>query len=196
MNRFALIISVGSLAMLVACGAEPDSDIAANADATPKPAPVAKAPEDPAAKMARAVGDGKPGAAVDIRYEILEKPEVGKPTQIELAFIPSAGVDSLAATITGMEGVTIAGDLQVSFDSVQAGTPYEHVFSLLPDRTGVYYITVAATTTLGGSSIGRTFSIPFVVGKPEAQQQKAAPPTDASGQAIESMKGEEEGGND
>ena len=193
MNRFAVFVSVGSLAMLAACGADPESEVAADADAAPKSAPVAKASEGPTAKMARAVGDGKPGAAVDIRYEIVEKPEVGKPTQVELAFIPSAGVDSLAATITGMEGITIAGDLKVSFDKVEPGTPYEHSFSLLPDRTGVYYITVAATTTLGGSSIGRTFSIPFVVGTPEAPQQKPAPPRDASGQAVESMKGKESG---
>jgi hypothetical protein len=53
----------------------------------------------------------------------------------------------------------------------------------------VYYVTVAVTTTLSGASIGRTFSIPFVVGAVPVQE-KAAPPKDASGQAVEPMKAE------
>jgi hypothetical protein len=194
MNRLALSISAAALVLLAACGADPDPDATAAGDAAPKPeAPAAKAPDDPTAKMARAVGDAKPGAAVEIRYEILDKPEVGKPTQIEVAFIPRAGVDSLDATISGMEGITVAGDLKAHFEKVASGKPYQHTFSLLPDRAGVYYVTVSVTTTLGGASIGRTFSIPFVVGAPVAQQ-KATAPNDASGQAIESMKGEESRG--
>jgi hypothetical protein len=194
MNRLSQMFTMASLVLLAACGADPDPDATAAGDAAPKPeARAAKAPDDPTAKMARAVGDGKPGAAVEIRYEILDKPEVGKPTQIEVAFIPRAGVDSLDATISGMEGITVAGDLKAHFEKVDSGKPYQHTFSLLPDRAGVYYVTVSVTTTLGGASIGRTFSIPFVVGAPVAQQ-KATPPKDASGQAIESMKAEESRG--
>jgi hypothetical protein len=195
MNRLALMISVGSFALIAACGSETEPEATQTTATAPQPAPTApaKAPDDRTARMARAVGDGKPGAAVDIRYEIAAKPEVGVPTEVQVAFVPRAGVDSLDATITGMEGVTVAGNLKPHFDNVEAGRPYEHTFSLLPDRTGVYYITVSVTTALGGASIGRTFSIPFVVGTPTAQR-KADPPKDASGQAIESMKGQESSG--
>lgn len=185
------LLLTSSLAVLAACGSESEPEVSTAADATPTPVVPAKAPDDPTSKMARAVGDGKPGAAVDIRYEIVAKPEVGKPTQVDLAFVPGAGVDAMSATITGMEGITVAGDLKANFKNVEAGKPYEHTFSLLPDREGVYYITVSVTTTLAGSSVGRTFSIPLAVGTPQAQQKKAAPPKDASGQAIESMKAEE-----
>jgi hypothetical protein len=182
-------LSIASVVMLGACGSEsePQETVAV----TQQPSVTAtKAAADPTAKMARAVGDGKPGAAVEIRYEILDKPEVGKPTQIEIAFIPRAGVDSLDATMSGMEGITVAGDLKAHFEKVEPGKPYEHTFSLLPDKAGVYYVTVSVTTGLGGASIGRTFSIPFVVGASEVQQ-KASPAKDASGQAIESMKAQE-----
>jgi hypothetical protein len=193
MKQIALILA--TLALLAGCGSEPEPEASAPAvNTTPKPAPAAKAAEDSTVRMARAVGDGKPGAAVDIRYEIAKKPEIGVPTEVKVAFIPSAGVETLDATMTGMEGITIAGDLKAHFENVESGKPYEHTFSLLPDREGVYYVTVAVKTTIGGSSIGRTFSIPLVVGTRQAQQQKPAPTKDASGQAIQPMKAEESTG--
>jgi hypothetical protein len=191
MNRYTLSCLIVTGALLAACGSdsEPEAAAAAPQAATPsaKPAP---APADPTVKMARAVGNGKPGAAVDIRYEFLAKPAIGTPTELEIALIPNAGVDSMEATVNGMEGITLAGPLTAAFPQVQAGKPYTHRVSVLPDRAGVFYISVTATTEIGGSSLSRTFSIPFVVGNPPAQQ-KAAPEKDAAGEAVEPMKAEE-----
>ena len=194
MNRLVLLISIVAGALMIGgCNSEPEPEIAQPIAQTPQRAPaVAKAPDDPTAKMARAVGDGKPGAAVELRYEFASKPQVGVPTEVEISFIPRAGVDTLDATITGMDGITVAGNLKAHFDNVEAEEPYQHTVSLLPDQVGVYYITVNVTTTLSGASVGRTFSIPFVVGTPPAQR-KADPPTDASGQAIQSMRASEPG---
>ena len=193
MNRLITFFSISAFALLSACGSEPEPDVAATT-ATPTPAPAAAdKPADPTLRMARAVGNGKPGAAVDIKYEFVSKPSVGAPTELQVAFIPNAGVDSLDATISGMEGVTLAGTLTASFADVEPGKPYIHTISLLPDRNGVFYITVAVNTQIGGSSLGRTFSIPFVVGNPPAQK-KAEPARDASGEAIEPMKAEESTG--
>lgn len=190
MNRLVVCLSMVSVALLSACGSEPEPDVAAAAQASGSAAAAKSVVEDPSAKMARAVGNGKPGAAVDIRYEFRGKPAAGAPTELEIVFIPSAGVDALDATISGMEGITVAGQLTASFTNVEAGKPYKHTLSVLPDRTGVFYITVAVNTQIGGSSLGRTFSVPFVVGSTPVQQ-KAAPQKDASGQAIQPMKAEE-----
>lgn len=178
------------------CGTDesPDSAVSQTSPVTaasrPSGTKAKSVADDTTAKMARAVGNGKPGAAVDIRYEFHGKPSAGIPTELEIAFIPSAGVDSLDATISGMDGVTVAGQLTVSFTNVEAGKSYKHTVSVLPDHTGVYYITVVANTQISGSSLGRTFSVPFVVGNMPAQQ-KAAPQKEASGQAIQPMKAQE-----
>jgi hypothetical protein len=193
MHRLAQFLLIGGMVLCAGCDSEPEPEAvpAPTSASAPKPAaPSAAVQADPTTKMARAVGDGKPGAAVEIRYEIAAKPDVGTPTEVQIAFVPNVGVEALEATISGMDGVTIAGNLKPHFENVEAGKPYQHSFSLLPDRAGVYYITVSVTTTMSGASVGRTFSIPFVVGAPEAQQ-KAAPAKDASGQAVESMKAEE-----
>jgi hypothetical protein len=188
MNRLVLCLSIASLA-LAACGSEPDPDAAA---AAPKPAakPAPPPPEDPTLRMAQAVGNGKPGAAVLIRYEFAAKPAVGTPTDLQLAFIPQAGVDAMEIVVSGMDGVTLSGPLTASFTEVAASKPYTHTVTVLPDRAGVFYLSVVATTQIGNQNLSRTFAIPFAVGNVPAQQ-KAAPQTDAAGQAVQPAKAQE-----
>lgn len=187
-RRLLLGVPMASLILLGACGSEPEPEAAA---APPVPQPtVAAAPADETALFAKAVGDGKPGAAVTIRYEFGGKPSAGTPTELDVAFIPNAGVDSLEARLSGMDGITLAGELTASFNSVEAGKAYRHKLSVLPDHTGVFYITVSVNTQIAGSSLNRTFSIPFVVGQVPAQQ-KPAPARDAKGEAIEPMPAKE-----
>lgn len=185
-SRILLCVSMASL--LAACGSDPEPQAAAPAP-PPKPT-VAAPPADETLTFAKAVGDGKPGAAVNIRYEFAGKPSVGTPTDLDVALIPSAGVDSMEAKFGGMEGITLAGTTEVSFSAVEAGKPYRHKVSVLPDHTGVFYITVSVNTQIAGSSVGRTFSIPFVVGQPVVQQ-KTTPAKDEQGEAIEPMPAQE-----
>jgi hypothetical protein len=200
MTRLGIcLLSIASV-FLSACGSEDATPQVAqqpakSVDTAPKPVASAKASADPTEKMAHAVGNGKPRAAVDIRYEFQSKPEVGKPTQIEVDFIPNAGTDALTATFTGMDGITVAGHLAAHFDKLEQGKPYKHTISLLPEAAGVYYVTVSVETEISGASLSRTFSIPFVVGDVQALQKPKAPPQkDASGQAIQPMKAKESGG--
>jgi hypothetical protein len=188
-RRLLLCVPMTGLMLLAACGSDPEPEAAAPPP-TPKATVAATAPTDETATFAKAVGDGKPGAAVSIRYEFAGKPAVGTPTELDVAFIPSVGVDSLEATLAGMDGITLAGNLKVSFNAVEAGKPYRHKVSVLPDRTGVFYITASVNTQIAGSSVGRTFSIPFVVGQPVAQQ-KPTPAKDEKGESIERMPAQE-----
>lgn len=191
MNRLAICFSIASV-VLAGCGSEPEPEpdaVAAAATAKAAIQPDSSA-DDPTAKMARAVGNGKPGAAVVIRYDFLSKPAVGTPTELQVAFIPNAGVDAMEATISGMEGLTLAGPLSATFASVEPAKPYVHTVSVLPDHAGVFYLTVVVSTQIGNSSLSRTFSIPFAVGDVPSQQ-KAAPQTDAAGEPIQPMKARE-----
>lgn len=187
-RQLLLCVPMAGLMFLAACGS--DSEPGAAPTPAPKPKVAATQPGDETATYAKAVSDGKPGAAVNIRYEFSGKPSVGTPTDLDVAFIPSAGVDSLEATVAGMEGISVTGDLKPSFSSVEAGKPYRHKLTVLPDRTGMFYITVSVTTQIAGSSVGRTFSIPFLVGQPVAEQ-KAAPAKDEKGEAIQPMQAEQ-----
>jgi hypothetical protein len=180
--------------MLAACGSEAPSStpVAEAPKQTAKPKPATPAVADPTEKMARAVGNGKPGAAVDIKYEFAAKPEVGKPVQLEIALIPSAGVDSLEAAFAGMEGLTLAGPLSASVTNAKAGEAHKHSLSVLANQAGVYYITVSVNTQISGASLGRSFSIPFVAGNLAAVQEKPKTTTsDGAGQSVKPMKAQE-----
>ena len=186
MNRLALCLSIASLA-LAACGSDPDPAAAApKAAAKQTPPPAA----DPTARMAQAVGNGKPGAAVLIRYDFSSKPAVGTPMELQIAFVPQAGVDALEIAVSSMDGVTLSGPLTATFPDVVPSKPYMHTVSVLPDRAGVFYLTVVATTQIGNSSLSRTFAIPLSVGNVQPKQ-KPVPQTDASGEAIQPAKAQE-----
>ena len=189
-----LVYCAVAAALLAGCGSEepPAQPAASEPRQAAQPKPAAPAVADPTEKMARAVGNGKPGAAVDIKYEFASKPEVGKPVQLEVALIPSAGVDSLEATFGGMEGITLAGPLTATVSNAKAGEPYKHSLSVLANQNGVFYITVSVNTQISGATLGRTFSIPFVAGNLAAVQEKPkATATDDHGQAVKPMKAQE-----
>src|SRR5688500_18657067 len=169
-RRLLLCVPMAGLMLLAACGSDPEPEAAAPAS-SPAPTVAAAAGSDDTATFAKAVGDGKPGAAVNIRYEFAGKPSPGTPTELDVALIPSVGVDSMEATLAGMDGITLSGNLKASFSAVEAGKPYRHKLTVLPDRTGMFYITVSVSTQIAGSTVGRTFSIPLVVGQPIAQQK-------------------------
>ena len=118
-------------------------------------------------------------------------PAVGSPTQLQIAFIPHAGVDSMdIAVSSSMEGVTLSGAQNASFTDVEPQKPYVHTVSVLPDRGGVFYVSVVVTTQIGNQNLSRTFSVPFVVGNVPAEQ-KPAPQTDAAGEAVQPAKAKE-----
>lgn len=186
MNRLPLWLSIAGVA-LSACGSGPDPDPAA---VTSAQSSAKAAPADPMARMARAVGNGKPGAAVAIHYDFSSKPVVGTPTQLRVVFIPHAGVDSMEVVLNGMDGITVSGSQSANFTEVEPSKPYEHTVTVLPDRNGVFYVSVVVTTQIGNSNLSRTFAIPFAVGNVPAQQ-KPAPQTDASGQPVQPAKARE-----
>ena len=184
MNRLATCLSITSLA-LAACGSEPDPGAAA---VTSRSLPNG-APADPMARMARAVGNGKPGAAV----------RFATTSRRSRQSAPDGTADRLRSECgRGCAGRRrqrhgrrdTGGTLSASFTEVEPAKPYMHTVSVLPDRTGVFYITVVATTQIGNQNLSRTFSIPFVVGNVPAQQ-KTAPQTDAAGEPIQPAKARE-----
>jgi len=186
MNRLAICLSIAGFA-LAACGTEPDPEATA---AKSTQAAKQAAPDDPVARMAQAVGTGKPGAAVNIRYDFSQKPAVGTPLELQLAFIPQAGVDSMEVVVSGMEGVTVSGTPSATFAEVEPQKPYMHTVTVVPDHGGVFYLSVVVTTQIGNQNLSRTYSVPLAVGNVPAQQ-KAAPQTDAAGEPIQPAKAQE-----
>jgi hypothetical protein len=151
-------------------------------------AQVKPAVEDPQyAHMANAVVTGKTTAAVDLKYDVLTKPEPGRPFEIELALQPRVTADTLQVEITDMPGLAIVGERAAKFGPVAAGQTYTTRVLVQSDVAGLYYVSVIAQMITKVQSEARAFSVPVVVGAAPAATQKVAPQKDASGQAIQSM---------
>jgi hypothetical protein len=154
-------------------------------------APTVKVTESKDPRMATAVADSKTSAPIDLLYDLPAKPEVGQPFTLELAVKLRVPADTLDLEIGDSPGITIDGERMARFPNVEAGTPYTFKVQARGDAAGLYYITVIAKLATSVQSEGRAFSVPVVVGSPVAQQ-KPAPQTDASGQAVESLPAKED----
>jgi len=181
--------AVLGLTMLGGCHSASDPQPAEQAAAT---AHVKPTPKDPLDSMAHAVVAEKTGAAVDLRYDIKNTPQAGQPLDIELAFIANATFQSMQVKFGAMPGLTLSTDTGPDMADVKAGQTFNQHVTATVSQAGIYYISVIVGTQSAEGALGRTFSIPLVVGN-VAAAPKAAPKVqkDASGQKIQAMPAQE-----
>jgi len=186
-------------ALLAACGGGGDDGpkvrnrTSATADDATQAAAAAESPEDK--RMANAVATGKTSAPVDLKYDVLTKPEVGQPFEIELAFLPRLATDTLEVEVTGIPGLVVVSGGTARFDGVAAGGRHVAKVTVQADTAGIYYANVVVRMITQVQTEARTFSVPVVVGT-IAPAQQAAPVTDAAGEAIEPLPAVENGGKE
>jgi len=151
----------------------------------------ATAADDKTANLATAVADSKTSAPIDLKYDVLAKPDIGQPFEIELVFVPQVAADTLEVEVNDAPGLTLVGERAASFAPVTGGETYTHKVLLRGDNAGLFYVSVIAKVSTKVQSESRAFSIPVVIGTVPAAQ-KTAPAVDASGQAIQSMPATEQ----
>lgn len=192
MRTVALALLAGTL--VAGCGNKDEqaasAPAAAPAPAAPAAATAAEVAKD--ARMASAVADGKTTAPVDLRYDVLTKPDVGQAFEVEMEFKPRVSADALDVEIGDSPGLTIDGERVARFPDVVAGQGYSFKVQARGDTAGLYYISVIAKVSSKVQTEVRAFTIPVVIGTPAAAAaQKPQSQTDASGQPVQSMPAKE-----
>jgi hypothetical protein len=182
-----LVLLVIGAGLLAACGSDNKTPAPQPVPAIPKKAQV-ETPTDPTEKMAHAVVIGKSGAAVDLKYDILNKPEAGKPIEIDLAVIPGVVLDSLTLSVTTAPGLSVVSNPEASFGKLAIGEAARQKLIVAAERPDVVYMTITATAYAVGVTSTRAFAIPLIVSDPtntapEAAKTEAAK-TEAVGQAA------------
>jgi hypothetical protein len=181
--------------LVTACGGDNDKAAAvakaekAKADTAAAAAPPSSADEKHA-RLASAVVDSKTTAPVDMKYDVLAKPTLGQPFEVEMTFDTRLPADRLEIEITEAPGLTIVGARTASFGPVEGGKSYSSKVLVQGDNPGLYYIGVVAKMSTKVQTESRAFAIPVVIGDPPSAQ-KAVPATDASGQAVQSIPAQE-----
>jgi hypothetical protein len=193
-------------ALLAGCGGseyDPNADVPApqqqggapQAGGAPAAAPVVAAPptpgEEKTANMASAVVDSKTSAPVDMKYDVLAKPDVGQPFEVELVFLPRIAADTLDVTVTEAPGLVLVGQRDARFGPIESGQPYSLKVLVRGDAAGLFYLSATAKIATAVQTEARAFAIPVVVGTP-APVEKPAAQVDAKGQAVQSMPAKEQ----
>lgn len=154
--------------------------------------PTAQATEDAASTMVSAVSSGKPGAAVDLKFDIAQRPRVGESLPISILVSTRASdITKLEVFFQSTDGIQVVDGLKLEAPANPAnGQEFSHVVTVLPQKEGVSYLSAVAMveTGTGGSSVARTFAIPIIVGDIVAAE--AALQQDAEDSATTGPRGE------
>ncbi len=182
-------------ALVTACGGgmEEEAGVAqagkAKVDEAAPATPPANADEKHE-RLAAAVVDSKTTAPIDMQYDLLAKPELGQPFEVEMTFSARLPADKLEVEITEAPGLTIVGEKTAAFAPVERGQSYASKVLVKGDNPGLYYLGVIAKMSTKVQTETRAFAIPVVIGDPPSAQ-KANPPKDSTGQAVQSVPAQE-----
>ncbi len=160
-TSIALIVTTA----LVAC--EPQGNTEDSADT----ATTAAAPTETAAASLQTIDTAyqSPGkrlrAPIDVKYRLLNTPQVGQPLLIELTLMPTVATTGFGFTLKPEDGLVVnAAQLTKSFAGKVKMTPERTTVSITPQREGRFYLHVAANVVVNGQSKSRTVTIPIQVG--------------------------------
>jgi hypothetical protein len=115
--------------------------------------------------MVSAVSAGKSSATIDLKFELLGRPVVGQPVDINFALIPGHELDRMSAVFHAADGLELTqGEKTEIIDHPEVGVAVTHTITIVPQRDGIFYLTAVVLADSPTDSLTRTFSIPVIAG--------------------------------
>jgi hypothetical protein len=140
--------------------------------ARPQRRPPPASADEKHARLASAVVDSKTTAPVDMKYDVLSKPALGQPFEVEMTFDTRLPADTLETEIVDAPGLTIVGEKTASYASVEGGKSYTSKVLVKGDNPGLFYIGVVAKMATKVQTETRAFAIPVVIGDPPPRRSR------------------------
>lgn len=185
-NHRLLPLAACAALLLVGCGGAAQPESAADAGAA------MPAATEAASKLVSAVSSGKPGAAVDLKFDIAQRPRIGESLPVSIVVTTlAADITKLQVIFQSTDGIQVVDGLELNAPANPAsGQSFSHTVIVLPQKDGVSYLSAVALVEAAsaGSSVARTFAIPIIVGDVVAAEAAMAETADAgvaSGQGGE-----------
>ncbi len=155
--RFTLV-AVAAGALLSGCAEKAEEQVATQT-ATKTP----RRPVDP--NLVAAVSDAKTQVPVKVAFELQGKPEVGQPVELRLAFTPLEEVDGVLTNYEGSAGLAFSGDwVPLQLAKPEIGKAVDHKIAVVPQRDGIFSVTVTVIVDQNNASNTRSFSVPIIAG--------------------------------
>jgi hypothetical protein len=133
-----------------------------------KAQPAAAAKKGPSAAeltagMVEAVSQGKSQIPVELKFELVQRPKVGQPLEINLALMPQIDGNAASIEVSGSDGLNLApGGRQFVIASTEAGEVYRHTLNITPTAEGVLFMEVNIVLKHDEITDSRAFSIPII----------------------------------
>jgi len=172
--------ALGAVAILGACSSGETPGAAASAARPSQAAQRKSLPSNVLSPdMVSAVSAGGTGApAVQVKFELRQRPAVAQPVDIDLAIVPASGaLDRVSGKVEVGDGLELVagGEIPPTERPVE-GVPILHSIKVLPKKDGIFTVSAVLGVDAAGESSTQTFSIPVIVGAglPEQPAKPAA----------------------
>ncbi len=157
---------VAAVLLLAACHGEPKQAPAVTA-APAAVAPVVKrgpTPEELTAGMVEAVTIGKSTAPVAIKFDLPQRPSVGKRFDIVIAVLPQTAASSAMVQVVGSEGLQLAPNFApIEIPSLDPTQVYRLTIPVTPTADGVHLLGLSVSLKQDDLAESRSFSVPIIV---------------------------------
>ena len=177
-HEITTLLLLASIGLLAGCQDDPATDLEAVA-------------ADPEAAVFES--PGKPETIpVNLKYRLLEVPQVGEAFDIELTVVSSVDTPSLGFDVIPEDGLQLdAQTASFAASSKPANSPETSVISVTPTREGRFHLRVDCSVMVNGRMLQRVVPIAIQVGQGSlALEQMGEIKTDADGDAVVSLPAE------
>jgi hypothetical protein len=157
-------------AILSACNKDTETVAASKAPQAAAKAPVAvkKGPNSTelTAGMVEAASPGKSSSPAQLKFDLLEKPKVGQPLDINLALITHVDAGTAIIQVTGGDGLTLpAGANQFDMPAAEADEVSRQAVTVTPTAEGLLIVGVNVSLKHDEITDLKAFSIPIIAGR-------------------------------
>jgi hypothetical protein len=162
--RVVVLLAVGAV---TACHG--DSGTPAPGSAAPRvaaPLPVKRGPSaaDQTVGMVEAATQGKSTTQVELKFDLAQKPQIGKPLELHIALMPQIAAAPVNIQVAGPDALQLApGSAQFDIPSVDAGEVYRQSIKLTPTAEGVLLLGFTVSLRHDEVTEARVFSVPLIV---------------------------------
>jgi len=121
-------------------------------------------PEELTAGMVEAVTIGKSTAPVAVKFDLPQRPSVGKRFEIVIAVLPQIAASSAMVQVSSSEGLQLAPNTTpIEIPSLDPAQVYRLNIPLTPTADGVHLLGLSVSLKEDDVTESRSFSVPIIV---------------------------------
>ena len=176
-RRFSGLLTLCCL-LVGGCDRTPDPEVPVAAPTHKAKSSASASSVDPMAGMVKAVTSDTRHQAIDLRFELTSRPQVGEAVEIKLALRAIDDAADVKLTISSDPKLVIVTGGEAALGSIKAGELVSHTVTLRPTGTGIFVLDANLAATSNGGPHTLSYSMPVaVVAAVQATSSSAAAAT-------------------